>query len=122
RYMKQIRYPFGRHYVEKALNAHPEISRMIIGLFKALLDPKNGQKNENMGADCINKIEAALEAVVSLDEDRILRMMTSLIKATLRTNYFQRREDGRAKEHLSVKLDSAAVPNMPKPHPYREIF
>lgn len=73
----------------------------------------------------ISVTEAALAAVMdqvqSLDEDRILRSWQALISATLRTNHYQNR-DGRAKAYLSVKLDPARVPDLPKPRPYREIF
>ncbi len=66
-------------------------------------------------------LRSLLEQVASLDEDRILRAFRQICMATLRTNYFQI-EDGRAKEYVAYKLDSALVPNLPKPLPYREIF
>jgi glutamate dehydrogenase len=73
----------------------------------------------------IQVAEAALASVMdqvhSLDEDRILRSWQALIRATLRTNHFQLR-DGRPKAYLSLKLDPAQVPDLPKPRPYREIF
>jgi len=68
-----------------------------------------------------------LEKVSSLDEERILRSFISVIEATLRTSYYIQRPDGlRADggpaDYLSFKLDAAKVPDLPKPHPYREIF
>jgi glutamate dehydrogenase len=62
-----------------------------------------------------------LEQVSSLDEDRILRAFRDSMRATLRTNYYQR-VDGRPKDYMSFKLDSSKVPNLPKPVPFREIF
>lgn len=122
RYLKQIRYPFSRPYTAKALTENPTIARLIVNLFKSLHDPKNKKDAETMTADCTANITHKLEQVDSLDQDRILRMMTKLVDATLRTNYFQRDENGQAKPHLSVKLDSGAVPELPQPRPYREIF
>lgn len=69
----------------------------------------------------IAAIKTLLENVASLDEDRILRGFMALIRATLRTNYFQR-HDGRAAAYISYKFDSHQVPDMPKPVPYREIW
>ncbi|HEU4664209.1 MAG TPA: NAD-glutamate dehydrogenase domain-containing protein [Dokdonella sp.] len=69
----------------------------------------------------IGAIKALLEHVASLDEDRILRAYLGVIGATLRTNYFQRR-DGAHHHYISFKFDSAKVPDLPKPKPYREIF
>ncbi|MGH8165404.1 MAG: NAD-glutamate dehydrogenase domain-containing protein, partial [Rhodanobacteraceae bacterium] len=66
-------------------------------------------------------IKALLENVSSLDDDRILRGFMGLIRATLRTNYFQMHA-GEPAEYLSLKFDSAQVPDMPKPVPYREIW
>ncbi|MEC7028253.1 MAG: NAD-glutamate dehydrogenase domain-containing protein, partial [Pseudomonadota bacterium] len=69
-----------------------------------------------------NSIEQALEAVASLDEDRILRSLTNLVMATLRTNFYQLDENGEPKTYLAVKMNSAKIKDLPKPVPYREIF
>ncbi|MDH3665196.1 MAG: NAD-glutamate dehydrogenase, partial [Alphaproteobacteria bacterium] len=63
-----------------------------------------------------------LEAVANLDEDRILRRYMRLILATLRTNHYQKTPDGCHKPYLSLKIDPAAVPEMPLPLPAFEIF
>ena len=69
----------------------------------------------------VQALNAVMDTVASLDEDRILRSFMAIIKATLRTNYWQRR-DGRPKDYIAFKLDPAKVPDLPKPRPYREIF
>lgn len=123
RYTKQLRFPFSRNYIEKALTDNPEISRMIIDLFKELLDPKKNSGKELKSYEKLaGPVLAALENVVSSDYDRILRMMLGLVQATLRTNYFQRAQDSSAKPYLSLKFDSHLVPDMPAPRPFREIF
>ncbi|HET6784139.1 MAG TPA: NAD-glutamate dehydrogenase domain-containing protein, partial [Pseudoxanthomonas sp.] len=63
-----------------------------------------------------------MDRVSSLDEDRILRSFMGVIEATLRTNYYQKGADGLPAHTISFKLDSAQVPDLPKPRPYREIF
>ena len=67
-------------------------------------------------------LKALLDGVSSLDEDRILRSFMGVIDATLRTSYFQRDAGGRFRETIAFKFDSAKVPELPKPRPYREIF
>ena len=78
-------------------------------------------------------IKAMLDATVSsLDEDRILRGFIGLIDATLRTSYYITydsgryadglRADGGPADYISFKFDSAQVPDLPRPRPYREIF
>src|SRR5690606_6601917 len=67
-------------------------------------------------------LKALLDRVASLDEDRILRSFMGVIDATLRTGYYQAGEDGSFKDYIGFKFDSARVPDLPKPRPYREIF
>ena len=64
----------------------------------------------------------ALDSVSSADQDRILRGFCDLIRAILRTNAFQRDPRGEYHDYLSIKLDSARVPDLPQPRPYREIW
>ena len=64
----------------------------------------------------------ALDAVTSLDADRILRTLLSLITATSRTNAYRLDAAGRRREFLSVKLDPHRVPGVPKPVPAHEIW
>lgn len=121
-YLKQIRTPFSRPYTEKALTDHPQIARRIVDLFYSLHDPAIQSIAATRAAKCLKDIDAALEQVESLDQDRILRMLLALVEATLRTNHFQRTEDGLPKPYLSIKLDCSKVAELPAPKPYREIF
>lgn len=122
RYMRQMGYPFGTRYIEQALTNNPAIAALIASLFLALFDPEERENADVRVADYIMAIERALNDVRSLDEDRILRSITNLVEATLRTSYFQLSEDGGCKTWLSIKLDSARIKDLPKPVPYREIF
>ena len=63
------------------------------------------------------EIRGDLDAVKSLDEDRILRAYLGLIDATVRTNAFLPERD-----YVSFKLTSGLVPDMPAPTPVYEIF
>src|SRR5690606_27142174 len=68
------------------------------------------------------EIESMIDSVQSLDEDRILRGLLTLIRATLRTNYYRTDSDGKHRSYLSLKLDPTAVPDLPEPRPRFEIF
>ena len=68
-------------------------------------------------------VAADIDALTSLDTDRVLRGFASMIQATLRTNYFVSREDSaRAQNVLSVKLNSQLIDELPLPRPMFEIF
>ncbi|WP_295941046.1 NAD-glutamate dehydrogenase domain-containing protein [uncultured Xanthomonas sp.] len=86
-----------------------------------VIDARSGSRDAQLEA-----VSAALlklfDQVASLDEDRILRSFKGVIEATLRTSHYQRTADGGLGHCISFKLDSAKVPDLPKPRPYREIF
>ena len=63
-----------------------------------------------------------LDLVSSADQDRILRSFSDTIRAMLRTNFFQRDVRGQQREYMSFKFDSARLPELPKPRPYREVW
>ena len=63
-------------------------------------------------------VQAALESVVSLAEDEVLRAMYNLIQCSLRTNFYQIPE----RPVFSIKMDSRNVEGMPAPRPMFEIY
>src|SRR5690606_11019914 len=67
------------------------------------------------------EIEQALESVQSLDEDQILRRFVNLVKAAVRTDFYQKAE-GRAKPVVSIKFESRKIEDLPAPKPLYEIF
>jgi glutamate dehydrogenase len=70
---------------------------------------------------CDDALAILLETVASLDEDRILRSFITVIKATLRTSFYQMK-NGSHRDYISFKFDASKLPDLPKPRPYREIF
>lgn len=110
---------------EQALANYPKIASLILALFKARFDPHLPETMETRrirSGRLEFMVEAALNEVVSLDEDRALRRIAHLVKATIRTNYYQPGADGEAKPYMSFKIDSHAVVELPAPKPYREIW
>ena len=69
----------------------------------------------------LRTLQTLLERVASIDEDRILRGFSAVIRATLRTNFYQR-VDGKPHDYTSFKFDPMQLNELPKPRPYREIF
>ena len=63
-----------------------------------------------------------LDLVSSADQDRILRSFSDTTRAMLRTSFFQRDARGQRHEYVSFKFDSAMLPDLPKPRPYREVW
>jgi len=122
KYARQAGFTFSQAYMEATLAAHPPIVRQLVALFVERHDPHRSLPASARGGKLVADIEAALDAVASLDEDRILRRFLALILATTRTNYFQRGTDGARKPYLSLKFDPAKVPGLPEPRPKFEIY
>jgi len=121
KYMQQARVSYTPPYIMKALVDHPTLSAALVGLFHARNDPSLPEKMRKI-ADWQNVIASSLENVALLDQDRIIRFIKTLVDATLRTNFYQRDENGNPKAALSFKLDSALVAYLPDPRPWREIW
>ncbi|QOY61810.1 NAD-glutamate dehydrogenase [Lysobacter sp. H21R4] len=81
-----------------------------------------GGKREAQTEAASTALKTLLDRVSSLDEDRILRSFMDVIEATLRTSYYQCGVGGADCGYVAFKFDSALVPDLPKPRPYREIF
>ncbi|MBS0331417.1 MAG: NAD-glutamate dehydrogenase, partial [Proteobacteria bacterium] len=110
---------------EEALATHPAVTRLILDLFRAKFDPATGEGLDARRARAealMGEIVEALQAVDSLDEDRVLRRLALLVGATQRTNFYQTGEDGAPKPYISFKVASGELSDLPLPKPYREIF
>ncbi|MBP3985221.1 NAD-glutamate dehydrogenase [Pseudoxanthomonas helianthi] len=97
-----------------------------LAVLQGVIDARSDSRERQ--AEAIHKaLRKLLDGVSSLDDDRILRSYMGVIDATLRTNYYIKyrdglRADGGPADYLSFKFDSAKVPDLPKPRPYREIW
>ncbi|MBA1146794.1 NAD-glutamate dehydrogenase [Ectothiorhodospiraceae bacterium WFHF3C12] len=120
KYLRQVGTPFSQQYVERTLASHPRITPLLVQLFHARLDPS--RRDDGRAANIAEQMEALLEDVSSLDEDRILRRFLAAVNGTLRTNAFQYDAHGNNKDYLSFKVNPAVIPWMPKPVPAYEIF
>ena len=109
----------------EALRRHPELTRVLIDLFKIRFDPSSGEElsaRQSAAQDAVRQLEAKLNTVSSLDEDRVIRRLGRLIMAIQRTNYFQRQPDGTPYPFISFKIASQQITDLPAPKPFREIF
>jgi glutamate dehydrogenase len=122
KYLRQTGGTFSQDYMEDALGAHPEIARRLVELFHLRLDPARGDTGDADARALEEEVEASIDAVESLDEDRILRSFLRVVRAVLRTNYFQVDTEGHAKPYLSLKLDPDLIPDLPEPRPLVEVF
>ncbi|WP_366871994.1 NAD-glutamate dehydrogenase [uncultured Brevundimonas sp.] len=125
RYRQQTGLDPSQAVQETALREYPTVARAILSLFKAKFDPAHGgsvAEREALVAELNDKIIALLQDVKSLDHDRVLRRIALLIGAIKRTNFYQVDAEGVAKPHISIKIASRELEDLPLPKPFREIF
>lgn len=120
KYLRQAGFAYSQGHIESVVLAHPGVARLLVELFEALFAPgsASAQRTRSLEQD----LRTAIDEVVSLDVDRILRALFGLVRATLRTNYFVQGSDGAAREFLSFKFEPARIAELPKPRPQFEVF
>ncbi|MCQ8783569.1 NAD-glutamate dehydrogenase [Mangrovibrevibacter kandeliae] len=151
-YLRQTGLAYSPDYFAAVMARQPAIARLLWQLFDDSFNPRKADRRdlpeagstdsfepedrqrraaaERGSLETLQAILSALDAVESLDDDRILRRYLAVILATLRTNYYAvptlsaapRSTPDEVHPALAFKLDSARVEGLPEPVPFREIF
>ncbi|MFT7288169.1 MAG: glutamate dehydrogenase, partial [Halieaceae bacterium] len=124
-YFGQINFPYSRSYIAETMADHLPISASIVELFLTRFSPVfDGDEAWRTQRETTveENILAALDNVENLGQDRIIRQFVCVIKATVRTNFFQQDDRGYSKGYFSLKLRPGDIPDIPRPVPLYEIF
>ncbi|MFD3606474.1 NAD-glutamate dehydrogenase [Streptomyces atroolivaceus] len=122
KYLRQAGSTFSQDYMEDTLRNNVHTTRLLVSLFEARMSPARQKAGTELTDGLLEELDGALDQVASLDEDRILRSFLTVIKATLRTNYFQLADDHEPHGYVSMKFDPQAIPDLPAPRPAYEIW
>ena len=110
---------------EQTLIDNPVLTKLLLELKTVRFDPdlsldfKAREEQSNLLSE---KIDTELNTVMNLEADRILRRLTRLIQSVIRTNFYQKNEEGAFKPFIAIKIASRDLVALPSPRPYREIF
>ena len=118
RYIRQGGFSYTIYTVVDALERAPEVTHGLVALMRARHDPAFDGDREDGVEKARTAIRNGLAKVDALNDDRLLRRYLGTIEAILRTNAFA----PAGVEALAFKFDSALVPGLPRPLPWREIF
>jgi len=116
RYLRQTGMTYGLGTFVDALRRAPKVAEALIERFDAAHNPARRDQAAIDAAEVA--IEAGLDDVDAIDDDRILRTIQGVVLSTLRTNAYA----PAGVEALAFKFDSAGVPGLPQPRPWREIW
>lgn len=125
RYRKQTGLDPAQTTQIMALSRNPHISELLLTCFRLRFDPDLELTTEEREARCQQtsaEITTALNNVESLDEDRVLQRLSTLIYAIKRTSFYQLNEHGEPLEFIAIKIASRELEFLPEPKPFREIF
>ncbi|MDP2411616.1 MAG: NAD-glutamate dehydrogenase [Pseudolabrys sp.] len=124
RFLRQIRVPYSQDYMWATLVKHSGIAADVVELFHARFDPRPeaAADRDARQKDIAARVDAALEEVASLDEDRILRHFVNAVQSAIRTNFFQTDKGGHVKPLIAIKFASGKLSDVPLPRPLYEIF
>ncbi len=119
RYLKQGGMAYSNAYIAGALLANPDLSAKLVAAFRAAHDPAVTLDTDRTASEALLvEVEAGLESVSSLDQDRIIRAFVALERAIVRTNAFT----GLGDQALAFKLLPRTLTLLPEPRPEFEIW
>lgn len=122
-YMQQLGCHYSQKYIADTLGEYPALAKALVDLFYIRFDVHNTYDNRaELAGKSLAQINEMLANVANLDQDRIIRRYLDIIKATVRTNYFQLNKLGYPKHYISFKLLPREIPEVPKPVPMYEVF
>ena len=122
KYLRQAGFPYSQSHIEGVLNDNASTARSLVALFEAVFDPDSAAAGRDAKA-AARAVTADIDALTSLDTDRVLRAFAAMIEATLRTNFFVTDPgSARARNVLSLKLNPEMIDELPLPRPKFEIF
>lgn len=122
-YMHQTLFPFSASYIALALTTQAMLTHKLVELFSLRFDPDLVDDTTAERVNTVrNDILQRLDAVVNLNDDRIIRRFLALIENTLRTNFYQRENGEKAKPYLALKFSPRQLNEIPAPRPLYEIF
>lgn len=122
KYLRQAGFPYSQSHIEAVLRENTSTARSLVALFEALFDPDSTARGLDAKA-AARAVTADIDALASLDTDRVLRAFASMIEATLRTNFYvDDPRSARARNVLSVKVNPELIGELPLPRPKFEIF
>lgn len=124
-YYLQLGGRVGRFRFDEALLHNLDVTLLLLRYFEARFQPDGRwrdplEREAEALAPIRQELVTALETVSDINDDRILRDLFNLIDATLRTNFYFRRDQ--TDPFIAIKIGSLGVFNMPSPRPLAEIY
>jgi len=124
-YFLQLAYKTTKDSFHNTLLSNPDVTVNLFKYFDARFRPekdwKDRQQREELALFPLRiKLSEDIERVVDINHDRILRTLFNLIDATVRCNFYVRKDLDNY--FIAFKINSLGVIDMPNPRPENEIY
>jgi len=119
RHARQLGLNLSQERSREILLNHPNNAGRLVSYFHARFDPDYQGDREVAAEAAAEVLMDGLRRVRAHDEDLLIRSLYDLIKAALRTNFYQ---DKSAGHYISVKIDHDLVEWMPRPKLKYEVY
>lgn len=118
KYWRQLGTSYSFEFVASTLQAYPVATKALVSLFSVKFDPDIDLPDRGRGVRLADDpVSDAISGVATLDDAAfVLETFASLIRATVRTNFYQ------AKPHISTKFDPSGIDVLPTPRPAHEVW
>ena len=122
-YLRQTTH-YSRSSLEAALVENPRIAASLVDLFETRFRPGADADRDEREQAAADRVRAGLEDVPSLDHDRMIRACVHVIRAGVRTSFYQRGPNGAGLPPVTVafKLEPHKVPHLAPPRPRFEVW
>jgi len=117
-YARQIKFQYPYHEIVQCITEYDTIVKKMIDLFVVKFLPELSGNRSAMISNHDKSIAKSIDEIKNQSKVKILDLLLSLIRATIRTNCFINDH----LECLAFKFNSKLAPNLPKPVPFAEIF
>lgn len=124
-YWRQAGCRFSVRYIADCLRKQPTYVMELVQAFLLRFDPALEAAQRLESGAALDAFKQHLGDINHADTEEILRSLTDLMLATLRTTYFQAGQnnaDNVSSPTIVFKFDSSKLALLPEPRPYREIF
>lgn len=119
-YLLQLGRGFTAEFMSDTLLGYPEATALLARYFDVSFNPAadfdSQDAREQVREDVWAQLGAVLDAIPTLDVDRFMRSLATVMAATLRTNAYMGRDS------LALKVSPQQIDFAPLPRPLYEIF
>ena len=118
-YFHQINRKVSKRRAAEILTQHPEMCARLVDFFHAKHDPDRDQDRKKDMKVARDRVEDELRKILTHDADLVFSVLTNLLDASLRTNFYR---TDRKEHYLSFKFSSRDIKDIGALPPKYEIY